>query len=259
MGTKIIKYTGFRVCVLLGMVSAQFAVGQTEGRKSTTTSSMEAILQCVKETTGLTEMFGVASMDEVALDGLNVPFLEETLKGARGIKVTMETGVMSYSSKNVSSKDRYPRTYEIYLDAKATRVLLVTTKFEKPDALVHRELTPAAAKEQLLDNGETFHSFLKKPPKITFVDALNVVFAEGIPSPTIAREIDAYCVMYSRLSEEIRPAWVIRLRGIPPARKDVPAWQITAMRNVVDATTGKWLFATNKPYLTEKLQGATVP
>ncbi len=59
--------------------------------------------------------------------------------------------------------------------------------------------------------------------------------------------------MDSKMDSAPRAVWAITLRGLPPipahgfGAESVPVWQRNHMRNVVDAVTGQFLFATNIP------------
>jgi hypothetical protein len=111
----------------------------------------------------------------------------------------------------------------------------------------------ASAQEQLQAEKEIYHQFPLEDPKVSFLDALDIVLTEGIGSPFVAKAIHGVYVMHSRMDSRPRPVWAITLRGIPPlpARGEyadtIPVWKRNHIRNVVDAMTGENLFATNSP------------
>lgn len=226
--------------------------GEIPTEKKTMPKNSE-ILNCVNKATELGNKFKIASAEKVSLDGINIPFLSGSFKGQAGIEVTFEPGRLKFDGAKPDEPDLYVRTFTVLLDETASQVLMVTAKRKDKDEEVIPEASPSIGEEQLKREGEVYHSLPKTPEPVTFWAALDRVYRSGIPRPIIAKEIDGYCVMYSRFAEEPHPVWIIRLRGIPaaPVRGDVPPWQITALRNVVDAKTGKWLFASNKPYLSE--------
>ena len=101
---------------------------------------------------------------------------------------------------------------------------------------------------------EIYHGFPAEPPKISFLDALDAIGGH----PLLAKEIYALYVMESEMKSQPRPVWAITLRGIPPLHfitvppgvsqdKLPPIWQRNHFRYVVNAVTGKVLFATNSP------------
>ena len=86
--------------------------------------------------------------------------------------------------------------------------------------VMQRDMRPepnaTSAQAQLEATGERYLAFPTIDPKITFLDALDVVLSSGIGSPFHAKEIDGLYVMHSKGESDPRPAWVITLRGLPP-------------------------------------------
>jgi len=69
--------------------------------------------------------------------------------------------------------------------------------------------------------------------------------------PILAKEIFGSYVLHTYCRNSVpTPVWIIYLRGMPnlPSHGNVPDYKATNMRFVVDAISGKALYATNMPY-----------
>ena len=110
-----------------------------------------------------------------------------------------------------------------------------------------------AAEQQLQQLTERYAGLPGTPPRRSLLQALDAILTGGIGDPLRARDIQALYVMHSYRGKPPSPAWVITLNGIPPLPHKgpqgarVPVWQLNHIRNVVDANTGKPLFATTIP------------
>jgi hypothetical protein len=115
------------------------------------------------------------------------------------------------------------------------------------------------AQRQLQQAAERYAGLPASPPRVSLLQALDAVLVRGIGSPLQASEIHVLYVMHVHHGRAPVPAWVITLNGIPPLPHkgprgaEVPVWQLNHIRNVVDANTGKPLFATTIPQPTPPL------
>src|SRR5260370_39265372 len=107
--------------------------------------------------------------------------------------------------------------------------------------------------KQLRSEGEVYVGYPDEDPRIDFLGALERIQDEGIGSPLLAKEIHGVYVLDSQMGSKPKAVWAITLRGLPPLPAHgrgagrVPVWQRNQMRNVVDAVTGRVLFASNTP------------
>jgi hypothetical protein len=176
--------------------------------------------------------------------------LSGLLKSKKGIKIVYRPAPLKFTHMREGEReDRFQRKFTVLLDETASKVIMIhsETKGATPD--IHPEASPDQAAADLLKIHEEYKSFPDKSAKVAFLDALDQVRLRGVGYPFIAREIDAIYVMDSRLGQGAKPVWVITLRGLPPipSKANEPAWQRNYFRNVVDAETGEWLYADNRP------------
>ena len=183
----------------------------------------------------------------------NTPFLYKQINGKKDIWVQEIKNVrLKLKSTAPAFKDKYNRTFKIFIDPNGGMLLKIMSKFEGYDPNLLPEPNAISAQKQLFNStGELYLGFPKEPPKISFLDALNVC----IGSPMTAKEIDAIYVLWkSNVSPEPRKVWIITLRGISMPSSGGPPWIrskdnniITRMRTVVDADTGKAIIASTIP------------
>lgn len=182
----------------------------------------------------------------------NTPFLWRALIGREVWHVDFDKVSLRLKTAAPGFKDPYERHFTVVLDADTAQCLNISSSAGVPDPDMLPEPPADAAEAQLRGEQEIYHSIPAEEPKITFLEALENILAKGIGSPFLAKEIDGLYVMESKLGSELRPAWIITMRGLPPrpvhrAGVYVPEWQRNHMRDVVDARSGTVLFATNSP------------
>lgn len=181
------------------------------------------------------------------------PFLWRQFVGRRAWRVEFEDVSLRLASAVPGFADPYRRKFSVLIDADAGRLLNVSSRFEGEAPDVRPPPPGEAAEAQLRGQREFYLGLPAAEPAVNFLDALDIVLARGVGSPFLAKEIDGVCVMHARLGSAPRAAWAVTLRGLPPMPVEgpqgdaVPAWQRNHMRNVIDATTGEHLFATNSP------------
>lgn len=216
-------------------------------------SEAEAI-QRAMELTRLDALRGVtASATRVTVTDDSTPFLAKQIIGRVAWRVELSKVSLELASALQGFHDPYRRKFFVLLDEETSKLLGIASKFDGMDPDMRPLASAASAEQQLTAEKEIYISLPVHDPPVRFLDALDAILSGGIGSPFLAKEIDASYVSHARMGAAPRDAWVITLRGLPPlpARgpggDQVPVWQRNHMRNVVDATTGKVLFATNSP------------
>ena len=122
----------------------------------------------------------------------------------------------------------------------------------------------AEQEEWMQDHRESYEDLADEPPSITFLEALQAA-AEGLGGVPEARQIEAVCVSYRRVSSQASlaygspgpchdaacPRWFVTLRYLPPIGIQrpghVPA-PFVHCRHEIDSSTGEWLSAGNVPW-----------
>lgn len=190
-----------------------------------------------------------AAMVKVADDV--TPFLGERNIGKDAWRVEYRNSSLKFATALVDFTDPYRRTFTVLLKPDNGRLLFVASTYEGPrDPDMRAMPNCGVATEQLSNEEEVYDGYPDEYPTIDFLAALESILNGGSGSPFQAKEIHGAYVMHSRMGSLPRPAWAVTLRGLPPRpvrSPSVPAWQRNHMRNVIDATTGKVLFATNSP------------
>jgi hypothetical protein len=104
--------------------------------------------------------------------------------------------------------------------------------------------------QRLVKYREQYESLPTFDPKISFLDALQIIQKGGVGRPLLSQEIEAFYVIHSKFNRPGSAKWIISLRGGPPipgTPESLPIWQQNHTREFVDATSGKWLGACNFP------------
>ena len=187
----------------------------------------------------------------------NTPFLHKQIVNRRLCRITYKNVSLKLKSATPGFRDKYKRKFEVLFDPNSTRVLKITSKAEEVLTAPKPEPNAPTAEKQLLRIGEVYEDFAHEDPNVTFMQALDGLLAQRAANPLLAKEIDGIYVLHSHRGSKLRPVWIIALRGIPPLpharryddddRVKIPQWHKDRMRYVVDAATGKVIFATNYP------------
>jgi hypothetical protein len=210
----------------------------------------------VDELTGFGTLKAITkSFERVDVNDDNTPFLHSQINRKRNIwRVRIKNVRLKLKSAIPWLKDRYVRNFEVLVDPNTGHLLRIRSKFDGHDPNMLPEPPAEVAEEEMRNSGnEIYHGFPLDPPKISLLDALDAVMG----SPYLAKEIYAVHVIQSDMGSKPRAVWAITLRGIPPitrigpsrvrAKELLPVWQLNHIRNVLDASTGKLLFATSCP------------
>jgi hypothetical protein len=194
-----------------------------------------------------------ASAELVTFTEDDTPYLWRKAIGKVVWRVVLHNATLKLKSGLPDSQDRYHRRFVLLLEESTGRMLRIDSKYDGPVDEMRPPPSGPSAERQLQAEGEVYQGYPESGPLHTFLGALDIVLAQGIGSPFLAKEISGVYVMESRAGEPFRPAWVISMRGLPPLPNRgpqgvvVPEWQRNHMRNVVDDISGKVLFATNGP------------
>jgi len=212
----------------------------------------ETVEKRVHRFTGLDAISSIESMAYVPATDANVPFLNDGLKGQMGLKVIFRRNRFQLQpGRNVPGGRVH--LFSALFDHDGDHLLGVRSA---PDFGESIDIPSVEVTERGLQKGEQmFYSFPSRAPKITFLEALNVIDREGVGDPLEAKQITGYYVSYSRTGKysRMRQVWVITFRGMGsitgrgycerPIGRRVPRKLVTAVRNVVDARTGEWMSA----------------
>jgi len=206
------------------------------------------ITERISRLTGLNAIFEIESIDEIPANSANTPFLSKSLTG-NAIKVTFQQGALKLKSALPGAADKYERQFVVTLDATAKHLLSVfsPSMIKNPD--IHRESVEEAEK-LLRQQGETYSAWPESDPKVSFLEALEIIQKDGVSQPLLSQEIEGFYVMHSEIGLPTSPQWIITLRGGPPhprMPKSIPLWQRNHSREFVDAMAGKWLSAASYP------------
>jgi hypothetical protein len=196
------------------------------------------------------------SFGRVDVNDDNTPFLHRQINGKKNVwRVEIKNFRLKLKSVWPRYKDKYLRNFEVLVDPNTGHLLRIRSKFDGYDPNMLPEPPAEVAEARIRGGGyEIYHGFPAEPPKISFLEALDAI---GV-HPLSAKEIYALYVMESKMKSQPRPVWAITLRGIPPLRmvsvppgvsqdKLPPIWQRNHFRYVVNAVTGKVLFASTSP------------
>lgn len=188
-----------------------------------------------------------------AVQQSDTPFLAKQIVGRVAWRVELSKVSLVLRSSIPGFRDRYRRRFFVLLDEDDGKLLEITSVYGGPASEMRPVPSAAVAEAQLSAEKEIYLGFPDKDPRVNFLGALDAILSGGIGSPFYAKEINAVYVSHSEMGSPPRDIWAITLRGLPPipahgpGGDSVPEWQRNHMRNLVDASTGKVLSATNSP------------
>ncbi len=212
-----------------------------------------AALKRAGELTELNVVSEKSAAERVTVNSDNTPFLWRQRIGKRAWLVTFVNVSLKLPSAIAGYRDPYRRQFDVLLDEDSGELLSITSLFRGAAPDMRPQPSGEVAERQLSAEKETYEGVPAEDPRVTFLGALDIILSKGMGSPFLAKEIFAVYVMEARMGSPARPVWAITLRGIPPISAhgpyadEVPVWQRNHMRNVIDAKTGEFLFATNSP------------
>jgi len=221
-----------------------------EGKKLATEA---AAIELAGRLTGLDKLTSEIVARRLVLSTSSLPFLWREVVAKPAWEVTFFHAALKLKSAVPNFQDRYPREFTVVMLEDSGQLVSVTSLYKGEAPEMRAPASADSAQKQLQNDEEVYTGLPKDDPKIRFLDALDAILSKGSGSPFMAKAIEGVYVMESRMGSSPRAVWVITLRGLPPFSAhgphadSVPIWQRNHMRNVVDAQTGDWLFATNSP------------
>lgn len=147
----------------------------------------------------------------------NTPFLKDEMINRPIWYVVLPDWELHLKSAELGAKDAYTRTFDVFIDPVNGRMLKIISRW--PDGVPPIAPMPGAAfaERSTQRSGEQkYLGFPHEAPSVTFVDALDVVFTQGVGNPLRAKQILGQYVLYSRTGGPPRRVWAITLWGIPP-------------------------------------------
>lgn len=190
---------------------------------------------------------GEATLVELKDD--DIPYLRAEIVGRPLWRVAVSQWKLDLKQGSGGVRDRYSRTFDVYLDAASGQTLRVRSRWPKGEPVMPPSVNSATATEQLRRSSrQIYHGFPSEDPEVSFLQALESIGREGW-DPTVARQIVAEYVMWSEMGQEPRAVWAIMLRGVPVVKPPpgTPKTALDQYRHIIDAKTGEWIVADNLP------------
>lgn len=256
--TAIVIIVAAMVALASGGGSLQTNKRQHMNENSKIESQAEAITRAIS-LTGLDSVSKKATPERTTVAEDRTPFLSQQFNGKSVWRVRFGPGSLKLKSAEPGFVDKYERIFDVLLDERTGQLIGLSSHFSGAARDMRPEPSAASAEKQLRATSEVYLGLPTVDPKVTFLSALDAVLTNGVGSPFLAKEIDGLYILDTSSGSAPRPVWVITLRGLLPIpalgpvnpahvpEETAPIWQRNHMRNVVDATTGKFLFATNYP------------
>lgn len=188
----------------------------------------------------------------ISLNADDTPFLHNQVRGRPMVHSIIEGVRLTPDSKNGTVRSK-ALAFDVYIDADTKRLVKIVSRQPSGIAPPASHVSVEKAELMLSYIGERYEGFPDTPPRIGFVQALQAVRQEGLGDPLIAKEIVGRYVDLARIGASgitRKAVWIINLKGIaaiPSPTGRGPSAKRNQMRHVVDAQTGKWLYATLKP------------
>jgi hypothetical protein len=182
------------------------------------------------------------------------PFVHDNINGHHIWSVLFNNIDLRKIAADTSPKTSIVHNFQVLLDSADGCLLRISTIAQRIDSNIAPVKSAVDAEAQMLSSGDVFQVYDGPAPKISFLQALDACRH----SPRSAKQIDAVLLMYSRPGyaryQTPRLVWFITLRGIPPIYfhppRGTPQPPISArnfIHEIIDATTGRGLFATTVP------------
>ncbi|HWL93380.1 MAG TPA: hypothetical protein VNT79_07580 [Phycisphaerae bacterium] len=203
------------------------------------------------------EVFGIRDSDSVSAEARVVtlsedktPFLHDQITNRPIWQVTIADYRLKLRSAPEGHEDSISRTFDVLIDPTGNRLLKITSRWPEGYKESAPEPRAAFAEDRFRDSGrEVYHGFPDPPPAVNFLQALNIIYTTAA-DPYDAKQIVAHYVARSTLGRKPQDVWAINLRGITPFESSYPGVLECARdhkRHIVDAKSGKWLFASTSP------------
>ncbi len=218
------------------------------GRQVTT--AHQAVDRAIKLLGAPRKLASTAEAELVILETDDTPFLHEQVVGRPLWEVVIPKWKLKFkSAKGV--EDAFERTFDVLVDPENGNVLRVASRWPQGVAGEPPDLPAQSAEDQMwATSKEKYHSFPDEAPRISFAQALEVVYGQGVGNPLVAKRITGRYVVLSGSRGEPSPVWAITLEGVhiaSPGFLGLRPRPSKRIRNNVDARTGEWLGASNFP------------
>lgn len=187
----------------------------------------------------------------------DTPFLTQFLLERAMWQIVIRDWTLTLPSGSSESRDPYVRTFDVLVRPEDGRVLKVKSRWPKEEPSMPPEPRADSATCQIYASNYTvYHDFPDSDPAVSFLAALDSAQKRGLEIVT-AKQISARYVVFSDMRHERRrPVWAITARGAYPVLP-VPGMAIERKyeyRVIVDAETGKFLCAGNRPLPDEVIE-----
>lgn len=193
----------------------------------------------------------VASIGILTLDDDRTPFLKDQIRGRPTFHLILENIPLPPDGPESEAKASIMLTLDVYIDVETKHLVKIVSRPPPGVAKPPPDYSPEMAEKILAIISERYTGFPDEPPGIGFLAALEAVRKDGMGDPGSAKQIiGRYVLLTRRVTDVPKPVWIIKLRGIgpiPTPHGRLPASKRDHIRNVVDARTGKWLYATLNP------------
>jgi len=253
---------GFKIMMLsafwigrVAMILAIFGGIAAAAGDATALPSKTDIESCLQRYLGLPSEFHIKSTERVSLSALDIPFLASSLKNDVGLKVILAPAKLPWKELPGHPPENQPmpdRSITVYTDAEAKRVYFVSSWLASEGPLKKERIPSTKAEMELRQLGEKYESFPVDGPKITLLEALEIMRQAGPAYPPRAAEIDAMYVNFRGQHYGAFPAWIVETRGRvrKPFSKQMLSGDLlrgdvnlkdTFLRSIVDASHRKWI------------------
>jgi hypothetical protein len=224
---------------------------KTMVQKNELNSAMK-IVRVSEQLTGLGDFAEEMAVGKVIISNSPVPFLFKKVEQKKGWYIDYKGVSLAHAHDQSDGKTKYVHDFKVLLNDNGCLISVISV-FSGNDPDMKPIPSAKSAQEQMQNEEEIYIDFVNKCPSTSFVNALEIINIKGMGDPYAAKEIFAVLVLHATMDSKPREVWSITLRGIPPlnargaAAASIPVWQRNHMRNVIDAETGEFLFATNSP------------
>jgi len=205
----------------------------------------------------------ITKTESIILHDSTTPFVGELMNGKPVWEVVFNVDFDFIDEKYLRGDDRfikgnaYIKDIHIYLDKESGILLKINVIKSGVSENELPILPPQKVVEEKYSVAEQkYHDFPQKT-EISFIEAL-IEAGHEVANMKDAIMITALYINYSNFKVKVKPVWDIHLYGIKHAlgerRKNiVPEYQRNHLRIVIDAATGKLLFAVGSPHPLERI------
>lgn len=195
-----------------------------------------------KDTIPRMENLSEIKTELITINDTITPFISDQIDGKRAWEITFDSVVFVLARAKEEFQRKYPKKIIVEIDSLTGQLIEIIIKDiskETPESFC---LIPDSA-ELKMRKYEEYMGLPNIKPTFSLAHALNKVHGSPIHTHTIR----ANYFLYKRIGKEVKPIWDIYLYGMIP----IPLFdenEIENVRNVLDATTGYFMFVTNRPH-----------